>query len=254
MSRDSSNNKTATLDKIKEINQVEGFEPSLFRENLKDMVTGESRSCLPIQIKLAWFRLKYPEGKITVQVTPIENGYEARAKVYPNNKELTTEEYLAEAMAVRVIGENDTVAAVCEMVQEYAVSTALEYAGFGLSIPESDTDEKEMSKNHSKKKTESVAETSSSETKPDTDKQKETEYEVEEPAELSPEERYQQALMQPCPIKKFAGQTLGEVLKKDQGAIHWVATKYTGDSNIIEAAKLICEYALSQAQAAAEAV
>ena len=44
-----------------------------------------------------------------------------------------------------------------------------------------------------------------------------------------------------CPIAKFNGKTLGEVLREDQNAIMWTAIKFSGDEKIQEAATLICE-------------
>ncbi|MBD5092879.1 MAG: hypothetical protein HDT26_01080 [Subdoligranulum sp.] len=66
---------------------------------------------------------------------------------------------------------------------------------------------------------------------------------------LTPEEKLKQAMCVPCPITKFSGKTLGEVLSLDPGAIKWVATKFTGNEAIRDAAKLICEYAAQQATA-----
>lgn len=77
------------------------------------------------------------------------------------------------------------------------------------------------------------------------------EYTVEEPAvpmrELTMEEKYEQALAVPCPISKFKGKSLGEVLGLDPNAIHWCATKFTGDTEVKAAAQIICEYAAQQA-------
>ena len=67
--------------------------------------------------------------------------------------------------------------------------------------------------------------------------------------ELTPEEKLAQAMQVPCPIPKFSGRTLGDVLKLDPGAIKWVATKFTGNEEIKAAAKMICDYALEQASA-----
>ena len=50
----------------------------------------------------------------------------------------------------------------------------------------------------------------------------------------------------PCPIAKYEGKTLGDVLTLDPRAISWVATKFTGNSQISAAAKLLCDYALEQ--------
>ena len=56
----------------------------------------------------------------------------------------------------------------------------------------------------------------------------------------------EQALKKPCPISKYTGKTLGDVLKMDPKALVWVANKFTGDAEISAAAKLICEQAAAQ--------
>ena len=53
----------------------------------------------------------------------------------------------------------------------------------------------------------------------------------------------------PCPITRYNGKTLGDVLATDQKAIQWLATKFIGDEKIKEAATMICEYALTAATA-----
>ena len=55
-----------------------------------------------------------------------------------------------------------------------------------------------------------------------------------------------QAMSMPCPISKYSGKTLGDVLRMDQHAILWVANKFSGDPNISAAAKLICEQAMEE--------
>ena len=69
-------------------------------------------------------------------------------------------------------------------------------------------------------------------------------YEVREP---TPEEKLRQAQSTPCPIAKYSGKTLGEVLTLDPKAILWVANKFTGNQDISAAAKYLCDYALEQA-------
>lgn len=53
----------------------------------------------------------------------------------------------------------------------------------------------------------------------------------------------------PCPIAKYKGKTLGEVLSLDPNALNWVANKFTGSAEVSSAAKTICEYAMQQASA-----
>jgi hypothetical protein len=65
--------------------------------------------------------------------------------------------------------------------------------------------------------------------------------------ELTYEEKLQKALNTPCPISKFNGKTLGEVLQLEAGAISWVAEKYKSNPEIQEAAQFICQHAMQEA-------
>ena len=85
------------------------------------------------------------------------------------------------------------------------------------------------------------------------DSETEEEYTVEPTVqpqrELTFEEKVEQAMRVPCPITKYGGKTLGDVLQMDPKAIQWCATKFTGGEEIRNAAKLICEYAQQKASA-----
>ena len=100
MSQNNSNDKAAMLAKLSSINQVEGFDPTPFAVEYTDLNTGESRKRLPVMIQMAWFRLKYPEGRIAVQVTPSKDCFVATARIYPSYKD-SSDCYLAEATASR---------------------------------------------------------------------------------------------------------------------------------------------------------
>ena len=66
--------------------------------------------------------------------------------------------------------------------------------------------------------------------------------------ELTEEEKYDAALRVECPITKYRGKTLGDMIALDPKALDWIARKYTGQPDIAEAAKLICEHALLAVQ------
>ena len=83
MSQNNSNDKAAMLAKIEKINEVSGFDPAPFAVDYTDLNTGETRKRLPVMIQMAWFRMKYPEGKISVQVTPAKDCFVATAREYP---------------------------------------------------------------------------------------------------------------------------------------------------------------------------
>ena len=78
MSQNNSNEKTSSsLDMIGTINQVPDFDPRTLAVNYTDLKTGETRTRLPVVAQIAWFRLKYPEGKIAVKVSPGTNCFVA---------------------------------------------------------------------------------------------------------------------------------------------------------------------------------
>ena len=70
--------------KLCEINRVESFDPAAFAVEYTDMNTGEVRKRLPVMIQMAWFRLKYPEGRIAVEVTP------AKTALWPKRESIPT--------------------------------------------------------------------------------------------------------------------------------------------------------------------
>ena len=100
MSQNNSNEKLPAMTVIETINEVQGFDPAPFAVEYTDLNSNEKRKRLPVMIQMAWFRLKYPEGKIAVQVTPSKDCFVATARIYPNYKD-PVECYLAEATASR---------------------------------------------------------------------------------------------------------------------------------------------------------
>ena len=217
---------------LHEINRVEGFDPAAFAVEYTDMNTGEVRKRLPVMIQMAWFRLKYPEGRIAVEVTPAKDCFVAKARVYPSYKD-GPECYLAEATASRGPDPAHPSVSPREWAQTAAVGVALRNAGFGLLFG---TAGEEVA--------EKAPEELGSPTKASAPAAVEEDYAVKE---LFPEERVKQAMLLPCPITKYTGRTLGDVLSMDPKAIHWIANKFTGNAEISAAAKLICEYAREQA-------
>ncbi len=249
MIQNCSNDKATMMALIENINKVDGFDPAPFAVDFTDLNSQETRKRLPVMIQMAWFRLKYPEGRIAVSVTPAKDCFVATARVYPNYKD-PVDCYLAEATASRGLCEDKPSVSPREWAQTAAVGIALRNAGFGLQFAMAGEDFEQVAPDElgltGTPKSESgavVINTAVSTT--------EEEYTViEEPAkELTYEERLNNAMMVPCPISKYNGKTLGEVLREDPKALKWVAEKFTGSEEIKAAAQLICEYALQQASA-----
>ena len=249
MSQNNSNDKAAMMALIENINKVDGFDPAPFAVELTDLNSQETRKRLPVMIQMAWFRLKYPEGRIAVSVTPAKDCFVATARVYPNYKD-PVDCYLAEATASRGLCEDKPSVSTREWAQTAAVGIALRNAGFGLQFAMAGEDFEQIAPDElglmGTPQTESGAVVTGA--APATTEEEYTV--IEEPKkELTYEERLNNAMMVSCPIAKYNGKTLGEVLREDPKALKWVAEKFTGSEETKAAAQLICEYALQQASA-----
>ena len=276
--------KAAMRNVIATINAVEGFDPEPFAVEYADLESGETRKRLPVMIQMAWFRLKYPEGKITIKVTNGKDCFVATARVYPSYKD-SDDCYLAEATASRgYLAEKPSVSPR-EWAQTAAVGIALRNAGFGLQFgmagedfPAVAPDELGMPEDgtgvpieHAEsgaegpvpqpapmqpqpavpQKPQNVTEMPDAQMQqssvPGSGTQQNAVSQKPVQQELTYEERIQKAMSMPCPIKKYAGKTLGDLMVTDPKALNWIVNKFHDDKGTNEAARLICEYALGQA-------
>ena len=202
---------------------------------------------------MAWFRMKYPEGRIAITVLPGKDCFVATAKVYPSYKD-GAECYLAEATASRGYLADKPSVSPREWAQTAAVGIALRNAGFGLQFAMAgdefeDTATDELNGNSAQAGGCTPYESSTVTPDSETEEEYTVEPTVPPQRELTFEEKVEQAMRVPCPITKYGGKTLGDVLQMDPKAIQWCATKFTGGEEIRNAAKLICEYAQQKASA-----
>ncbi len=249
MGQNNSNEKANMLALIENINKVEGFDPTPFAVDFIDLNTNEVRKRLPVMIQMAWFRLKYPEGRIAVHVEPGTDCFVATARIYPSYKD-GADCYLAEATASRGLCPEKPSVSPREWAQTAAVGIALRNAGFGLQFAMAGEDFEEIAPDEFGSENTSVTSAKNTGASESGDSSNEPYTVVTTPtAELSAEDKINKAMATPCPISKYAGKTLGEVLCLDAGAINWVAEKFQGNPEISEAAKLIREYALQQESA-----
>ena len=243
----------AMLDMIANINKVEGFDPSVFTVEFTDMNTGNKRLRLPVLIQIAWFRLLYPKGKFDIKVTPGRDCFAATARVYFDYKD-PVEAYVSEATASRGVCKEMPSVSPREWAQTAALGIALRNAGFGLqfemageSFSANAPDEFIMDLAEGEIPGVTPSEGTGANTGAALTTASTTEVKQEPERELTLEEKYQLALKVEYPLPKYKGRTFGDVLYLDPNAISYIATKYTGDPAVKEAAKVICEYAASQA-------
>lgn len=228
--------KQESMAKIETINQIEGFEPSQFAIKLADLSeNGEERMRLPVMTQLAWFRLKFPMGRISVEVGQSGELFVAKARVYADYKDADNC-FLAEATASRGKCEQKPSVSPREWAQTAAIGIALRNAGFGLQFAIAGDDFEEIAPDGLGADN-GEAQASQGEDYAVTE-------EKEEVVELTLEERYKQALGIPCPITKYKGKTLGDLVVADPGALKWLATKYSKEDGVRAAAQAICDYAM----------
>ena len=260
MSQNSVPNSMAAI--LSTIHKVEGFDPTPLAVEYMDLTTQEKRKRLPVMAQLAWFRLRYPEGKIAISVEAVKDYFVAAARVYVSYKD-PVECYLAEATASRKYDPLKPTVSPREWAQTAAVGIALRNAGFGLQFGaagddfESDVPDELGAGAHitppAVPPAAPAVQGDGSQTGmpaapavPAAPPAPEPEPEV---VELTPEQRFEQACAIVSPIKKHNGKTLGEILTMEPRAINWLATKFSGDETIKAAAEFICSYSMAQATA-----
>lgn len=251
-------NNTTQYNILSTINKVDGFDPAAMAVEYTDLTTQEKRKRLPVMAQLAWFRLRFPEGKIALNVEAVKDYFVATARIYVSYKD-PVECYLAEATASRKYDPLKPTVSPREWAQTAAIGIALRNAGFGLQFGAAgDGFDSEVpdelgvgvgitppSAPASAAADTQFAPQTGAEV-PDTAPEPEK---VPEVVELTSEQKFQQACAVRSPIKKHDGKTLGEVLQLDPGAISWLANKFSRDETVRAAAEFICSYSVAQATA-----
>ena len=167
---------------------------------------------------------------------PGKDSFVATAKVYAHYTN-PPDQYLSEATASRGPHPFKPSISAREWAQTAALGIALRNAGFGLQFhaagesPDEPIALNEMGQLASEA---SSCEPAGNPTQPS-----------ETGAAQQEDDLIAKAMKTPCPIKKYNGKTLGEVITDDPGAIVWVANKFTGDASISAAAKLLCEHSVA---------
>lgn len=228
---------------VETLNRVEGFEPSVFVMDLTNLATGEVRKRLPVNAQIAWFRLKYPMGKIAVSVKAGKNESQiATAKVYADVKD-SVENYLAEGTVEKFPIKDKPEIAVIEWAQTSAIGLALKNAGFGLQVALDTSPALQFEDDGY-----SVQPHNNTEGKGEEQVKSKKQPISEEEAE---QEKVKRALAFKCPLSKYKDKTYEALLKEDPRVLDYLAHRWVGketNPDAAENAKIICDYAQKQAQ------
>ena len=262
------NNEQAKKDSlaiIETINAVDGFDPAPLAMEIGNMNEGSKRHRLPVMTQIAWFRLKYPEGRLAVSVKPGKdpagNVYfiaEARVYAHYNNP---VDCFLAEGSASRGYLADKPTVSPREWAQTAAIGMALRNAGFGLQFAVAGESYEDNTLNELVGM--SVNESPDADDTPAPVNIPAAAVPSPEPPPAQPAAQAQTApppLPEPevspidkamtilCPISKYRDKTLGELVRIDPKALVYVSNngaKYGAE--VAEGARLICETALQSA-------
>ena len=127
---------------LETLNYVEGFQPQDFLVNLAPEGSTAPQWYMPVQYRMLWFRLKYPNGVIRKKILKLDEKLViVEAKVY-GDKADGAEDYLASAWAQRCFDPTTTYGMRhVECAETSAEGRALGKAGFGSQYSEADPDE-----------------------------------------------------------------------------------------------------------------
>ena len=229
---------------LQSINAVEGFDPVEYAVDYTDLNSGETRKRLPVMIQMAWFRLRYPEGKISIEVVPGHECFVAKARIYPSYQN-PPENFLAEATASRGRCPDKPSVSPREWAQTAAVGIALRNAGFGLQFAMAGEDFSSNAPDEFTLDLEPAADASDASPSMSSSVPASAPAPAPVPAEPSPEDMLAAAMKMACPIKKYSGKTLGDLVSLDPNSLVWLANKYSRSEEVSAAARLICESALA---------
>lgn len=123
-----------TVEEIKNLNRVEGFDPRKFMRTLTGD-DGTTKQYLDVVYRKLWFRLKNPDGKIVKKILKLTDQTAiVEARVYLR-KDDAEESYIASALAQKYFErESQFGPKYVELAETAAVGRALADAGYGLQF------------------------------------------------------------------------------------------------------------------------
>ena len=122
-----------TVNAVKDLNDIEGFDPRKFMRVIPSE-DGKIRYYLEVAYRKLWYRLKYPEGKIVKRILKLTDQVAViEARVYLNRHD-PEESYISSALAQKYYSNEQFGMKYVELAETAAVGRALSDAGFGLQF------------------------------------------------------------------------------------------------------------------------
>lgn len=217
------------------------FDPNEFLQTYTQPETGAQNSVLPVRAQIEWFWSVFPDGKISAPPPKqLQNGaWIATARIYANRHD-GEKEFIAEGTAQRKYDPQTPYISPMEWASTAAIGVALRNAGFQtLNTQIGETTCVDCSYESYNELDADTPQSDIASPAPDSRKNS-------APVE-TPEEQFKAACAVPCPIPKYSGKNLGDLITADQSALIWIAKKAHNPS-ARAAAQLILNYAVGQAE------
>ncbi|MCL2841621.1 MAG: hypothetical protein FWE05_12715 [Defluviitaleaceae bacterium] len=234
------------------INQVEGFNPMDYARETLDW-NGNPSLYLDVKHRISWFRLVYPQGRISTKIINITDHMAVvEACVYSNAKDAVNE-YLSNGHGQRFHNINDAAdARFLEIAETGAIGRALAAAGFNIQ-GETDTNSSEETpvdapisqSNQVQSTTEQSAEVSATDSPSNPPEQQQ----MTSPQSQTSDTRTVEEILatmtlesaKACKISfgKQKGKTLGQVAMENASNIEWIANEYSGKDLSLKAGAML---------------
>jgi len=231
---------------------IDGFDPASLVEEFTDKKSNEFHIATA---RVAWFRLIYPEGKISLEVEENQEKQEcmATARIY-TKFDAPEDHYIAKATCKQQ-PDSGAVLSPLESAQTNAVSMALMNAGFiipdvsdeSAQIPTvgkqdaGQTPAPAQTTNQTKNQS-GNAETVKTATAPQAQAQQPAPQAQAQPAPDYSNMTYEDACKVPCPLHTNKGVPLGQLVALEPGAVSYLA-RSSFNEKVKKAAQIICNKA-----------
>lgn len=234
------------------INAVDNFDPTPFAVDYVDFNTGDTRKRLPVMVQIAWFRLKYPQGRIACTVSPGKDCFIGHARVYANYND-PVDCFLGEGSSARGIVQDKPSVSPREWAQTASIGIALRNAGFGLQFGfAGESLETQATYELLPVGTEVAPTNTPSPTVPEQEVPSAQPATVASPVPQpvtpppAPVDPLQAAMRTPCGLSRHPGKTIGDLARSDPNALEWIMNKSKLSEEIKEAARTVVAHYASQ--------